>query len=77
MLAGSRDPKEILASVRKGLYAVNFGSGQVRHRVGQVRHQRRRGPPDRGRHERAIALGDIAQLLAGARSIKRRSNRIE
>ena len=29
MLAGNRDPKEILASVRKGLYAVNFGGGQV------------------------------------------------
>jgi len=29
MLAGSRDPKEILASVKKGLYAVNFGGGQV------------------------------------------------
>ena len=29
MLAGQRDPKEILASVRKGLYAVNFGGGQV------------------------------------------------
>jgi hypothetical protein len=29
MLAGKSDPKEILASVRKGLYAVNFGGGQV------------------------------------------------
>ncbi len=29
MLAGSRDPKEIIASVRKGLYATNFGGGQV------------------------------------------------
>jgi TldD protein len=29
MLAGSRDPAEILASVKKGLYAVNFGGGQV------------------------------------------------
>jgi TldD protein len=29
MLAGNRDPKEILASVKKGLYAVNFGGGQV------------------------------------------------
>jgi len=29
MLAGNRDPAEILASVKRGLYAVNFGGGQV------------------------------------------------
>ncbi|HEX9684658.1 MAG TPA: metalloprotease TldD [Burkholderiales bacterium] len=29
MLAGHHDPKEILASVRKGIYASNFGGGQV------------------------------------------------
>jgi len=29
MLAGTHDPKEIIASVQKGLYAVNFGGGQV------------------------------------------------
>ena len=29
MLAGSRDPAEIVASVERGLYAVNFGGGQV------------------------------------------------
>lgn len=29
MLAGDRDPAEILASVRNGIYAVNFGGGQV------------------------------------------------
>lgn len=29
MLAGDKDPAEILASVKKGLYAVNFGGGQV------------------------------------------------
>ena len=29
MLAGDRDPAEILASVQDGLYAVNFGGGQV------------------------------------------------
>jgi TldD protein len=29
MLAGSRDPREIIASVRHGLYATNFGGGQV------------------------------------------------
>jgi TldD protein len=29
MLNGSHDPREILASVKNGLYAVNFGGGQV------------------------------------------------
>ncbi len=29
MLAGDQDPAEIIASVDKGLYAVNFGGGQV------------------------------------------------
>jgi TldD protein len=29
MLNGNKDPKEIIASVKHGLYAVNFGGGQV------------------------------------------------
>jgi TldD protein len=29
MLAGRDDPKDIIASVDRGLYAVNFGGGQV------------------------------------------------
>jgi TldD protein len=29
MLAGARDPGEIIASVKHGIYAVNFGGGQV------------------------------------------------
>src|SRR5207253_7781285 len=29
MLAGQRDPQEIIGSVKRGLYAVNFGSGSV------------------------------------------------
>ncbi len=29
MLAGERDPGEIIASVKRGLYAVNFGGGSV------------------------------------------------
>jgi TldD protein len=29
MLAGTQDPKEILRGVKKGLYATNFGGGQV------------------------------------------------
>jgi len=29
MLGGNHDPQEILRSVKKGLYAVNFGGGQV------------------------------------------------
>ena len=29
MLAGTRSPEEIIASVKKGIYAANFGGGQV------------------------------------------------
>jgi TldD protein len=29
MLAGASPPEEIIASVKRGLYAVNFGGGQV------------------------------------------------
>jgi TldD protein len=29
MLAGAHDPAEIIRSVKKGLYATNFGGGQV------------------------------------------------
>jgi TldD protein len=29
MLAGDKNPEEILRSVKRGLYAVNFGGGQV------------------------------------------------
>jgi TldD protein len=29
MLGGDKDPHEIIASVKNGLYAVNFGGGQV------------------------------------------------
>jgi len=29
MLSGKHDPKEIIASIDRGLYAVNFGGGQV------------------------------------------------
>jgi TldD protein len=29
MLGGDKEPEEILASVKNGIYAVNFGGGQV------------------------------------------------
>lgn len=35
MLAGSHDPEEIIRSVTRGLYAVNFGGGQVDITSGQ------------------------------------------
>ncbi len=35
MLAGQHTPEEIIASVKKGLYAVNFGGGQVDITSGQ------------------------------------------
>jgi len=35
MLAGEHDPEEILSTVKKGIYAVNFGGGQVDITSGQ------------------------------------------
>lgn len=35
MLAGQHDPQDIIASVKRGLYAVNFGGGQVDITSGQ------------------------------------------
>jgi TldD protein len=35
MMGGSHDPQEIISSVKKGLYAVNFGGGQVDITSGQ------------------------------------------
>ena len=35
MLNGNKDPKEIIASVKHGLYAVNFGGGQVDITIGK------------------------------------------
>jgi len=35
MLAGQHDPAEIISSVKNGLYAVNFGGGQVDITSGQ------------------------------------------
>jgi TldD protein len=35
MIAGESDPKEIISTVEKGLYAVNFGGGQVDITSGQ------------------------------------------
>ena len=35
MLAGQHDPEEIIRSVERGLYAVNFGGGQVDITSGQ------------------------------------------
>ncbi|MBO1996874.1 hypothetical protein J4714_13565 [Staphylococcus epidermidis] len=29
MLGGDKDPQEIIGSIKKGLYATNFGGGQV------------------------------------------------
>jgi len=35
MLAGQHDPEEMIRSVKRGLYAVNFGGGQVDITSGQ------------------------------------------
>ncbi len=57
MMNGPSDPKEIIGSVKKGLYAVNFGGGQGRYRVGQVRVLGGRGLSDRGRQDRPRGQG--------------------
>ena len=36
MLGGDKDPQEIIASIKKGLYATNFGGGQVDITSGKV-----------------------------------------
>ena len=45
MLAGDRDPEEILASVKNGIYAVSVRRRPGRHHVGQVRLPVHRGLP--------------------------------
>jgi len=43
MLSGQRDPAEILASVKNGIYAANFGGGQVDITSGKIRVPVHRG----------------------------------
>ena len=49
MLGGTHTPDEMIRSVKRGLYAVNFGGGQVDITSGQIRVLGERGVPDRGR----------------------------
>ena len=49
MLNGDRDPGEILASVKDGIYAVNFGGGQVDITSGKFVFSDGRGVEDRER----------------------------
>lgn len=39
LLQGESDPQEIISSVDYGIYASNFGGGQVRHHERQLRFQ--------------------------------------
>ena len=56
MLAGSYDPAEIIASVTDGLYAANFGGGQVDSRAA-VRVFDGGGMEDRERQARLSGEG--------------------
>ena len=47
MMAGDRDPQEIIASVKNGIYAVSFGGGQVDITSGKYVFQVHRGLQDR------------------------------
>jgi TldD protein len=58
MLAGERDPQEIIASVKNGIYAVNFGGGQVDITSGKYVFQ--------VTEAYKIADGKLAQPLKGA-----------
>jgi TldD protein len=58
MLAGDRDPGEIIASVKNGIYAVNFGGGQVDITSGKYVFQ--------VTEAYKIADGKLAQPLKGA-----------
>jgi TldD protein len=74
MLAGDTDPKEIIASVPKGIYAVNFGGGQVDITSGKfvfscteayLIENGRIGPPIKG----ATLIGDGPQALTRVKLI--------
>jgi TldD protein len=58
MLAGERDPSEIIASVKDGIYAVSFGGGQVDITSGKYVFQ--------VTEAYKIADGKLAQPLKGA-----------
>ena len=57
MLGGGHAPEEILRSVKRGLYAVNFGGGQVDITSGKFVFSRLRGLPGRGRQDRRAGEG--------------------
>ena len=57
MLNGDSMPEDIIKSVKRGLYAVNFGGGQVEHHQRQVRLLRLRGLPHRRRRRHPPGQG--------------------
>ena len=57
MLAGDRDPAEILASVKNGVYRRQFRRRPGRHHLGQIRVPVHRGLHDRERQDRRAAEG--------------------
>jgi TldD protein len=74
MLAGAHDPEEIVGSVDKGLYAVNFGGGQVDITSGKfvfscteayLIEDGKIGPPVKG----ATLIGSGPEVLIGVSMI--------
>ena len=57
MLAGSRDPAEILASVKNGIYRRQFRRRPGRHHLGQICVPVHRGLQNRERQDRRAAEG--------------------
>ncbi|MGN5476995.1 metallopeptidase TldD-related protein [Cupriavidus basilensis] len=60
MRNGDRDPQEIIASVKKGLYAVNFGGGQVDITNGRFVFSASEAYHDRGRQSHLSGQGRYA-----------------
>ncbi len=57
MLNGEDMPEDIIKSVKRGLYAVNFGGGSGRHHQRQIRLLRQRGLPHRRRQRNPPSQG--------------------
>ena len=57
MLGGDSDPKDVLAGLKDGIYAVGFGGGQVDITNGKFVFLLHRGLPGRGRQGRRTGQG--------------------
>ena len=75
MTAGDRDPAEIIASVKNGVYCRQSRRRPGRHHLGQIRLQRHRGLQDRERQARRAAQGRHADRQRADRPQARQDGR--